>query len=462
VTDHDDLDRRLARWFEADALGSAPAGRFRQAIEATRNRRPRTSLLAGLGSHWVEAGTVANAPIVSWRSIAIVVLLALVLAAGAVFVGSQQRALPAITLPASNGLIAYSSDGDILVGNAATGQTRAMVSGPAVDSQPLFSPDGTRIAFLRGEWLTADASIVVVRADGSDDRIIVPIGFPGRGLGAFAWTPDSASILVNHDVGTGPSGGLLSMFDASGHAAPRLLTPPLPAWPGGGHPQTRGGVAPMFRPPTGDQILSYEWDTGTLSVMDPDGTDVSELLGPSRTHSEIRVVESPAWSPDGSSVVFAAADEAYGGVRWQDWRVFVMNADGSEIRRLTREPDEVYAGLQVSEGLDARWSPDGTRIAFYRVSHDPGAGDWLLPQTAEITVVDVATGAERAIGRPDVVVGRDDPRPSWSWSPDGRSLLVLPRPGSRPLTIDVETGEATELPWEADSGPSWQRIAADR
>ena len=212
-----------------------------------------------------------------WRLIALVAasaILALALAAGAVFVGGQQHPLPAVVAPAANGLIAYSSDGDILVGDAVTGQTTAIVTGPGVDSQPHFSPDGSRIAFVRGEWLTADASIVVVRADGSDERVIVPIRFPGRGLGAFSWTPDSASILVNHDVGIGPSGGLVSMFDASGAAAPRLVTPPLPAWPGGGHPQTRGGVAPMFRPPTGDRILSYEWDTSTLSVMDPDGTDV--------------------------------------------------------------------------------------------------------------------------------------------------------------------------------------------
>ena len=256
---------------------------------------------------------VAPAPRLAWRPIAVaalVAVLALALAAGAVFVGGQQHPLPAVVAPAANGLIAYGSDGDILVGDAVTGLTRAIVTGPAVDSNPLFSPDGSRIAFVRGEWETADASIIVVRADGSDERVIVPSRFPGRGLGAFAWTPDSASILVDHDVGMGPTGGFLSIFDASGEAASRLLTPPLPAWPGGQHPQTRGGVAPMFRPPTGDRILSYEWNTGTLFVMDPDGTDVSELLGPSRTHTQFRVIESPAWSPDGSIVVFAAADEA--------------------------------------------------------------------------------------------------------------------------------------------------------
>ena len=47
----------------------------------------------------------------------------------------------------------------------------------------------------------------------------------------------------------------------------------------------------------------------------------------------------------------------------------------------------------------------------------------------------------------------------WSWAPDGRSLLLLRRPGTRLVTVDVETGRATELPWAAESPASWQRIA---
>jgi hypothetical protein len=47
----------------------------------------------------------------------------------------------------------------------------------------------------------------------------------------------------------------------------------------------------------------------------------------------------------------------------------------------------------------------------------------------------------------------------WSWSPDGRSIVLLEQAGTRPFVVDVETGEATELPWDADSAPSWQRAA---
>jgi hypothetical protein len=38
---------------------------------------------------------------------------------------------------------------------------------------------------------------------------------------------------------------------------------------------------------------------------------------------------------------------------------------------------------------------------------------------------------------------------------------MLERRGTRPIVVDVETGQATELPREADSAPSWQQVAID-
>ena len=53
MTGHDDFDRTLAGWFEADALPPAPAGGLDRVLDATRRRRPRPAWLAGPGSHWV-------------------------------------------------------------------------------------------------------------------------------------------------------------------------------------------------------------------------------------------------------------------------------------------------------------------------------------------------------------------------------------------------------------------------
>ena len=59
-------------------------------------------------------------------------------------------------------------------------------------------------------------------------------------------------------------------------------------------------------------------------------------------------VQSPVWSPDGRRIAFVSRRDGQG-------RSYVMNADGSGQRRLTR--DARYLATPA-------WSPDGRKIAF--------------------------------------------------------------------------------------------------
>jgi TolB protein len=84
----------------------------------------------------------------------------------------------------------------------------------------------------------------------------------------------------------------------------------------------------------------------TLSFVAPDGTDlraeVAEL--PEGSGSNL------AWSPDGTRLVFSASgQDGPGGI-------FVIDADGTGLRRLTRGKADTWPA----------WSPDGSRIAFVR------------------------------------------------------------------------------------------------
>jgi hypothetical protein len=77
-----------------------------------------------------------------------------------------------------------------------------------------------------------------------------------------------------------------------------------------------------------------------------------------------------------------------------------------------------------------------------------------------ISIVDVDAGTERMLEGTHNVAGDEEAGIlGHSWAPDGRSLLLLRKPGTRLVTVDVETGLASELPWEADSPASWQRVA---
>lgn len=76
---------------------------------------------------------------------------------------------------------------------------------------------------------------------------------------------------------------------------------------------------------------------------------------------------TPAWSPDGTQIAFASNRDG------SDFKLWVMNADGSHARLLT--PAGAHADVLPT------WSPDGELIAFqrrsgsgYRVGLVPAAG----------------------------------------------------------------------------------------
>jgi plastocyanin len=62
----------------------------------------------------------------------------------------------------------------------------------------------------------------------------------------------------------------------------------------------------------------------------------------------------PTWSPDGSRIAFAS-DLDKDAVNYWNYEIYVMNADGSDLRRITNHPAVDYTPA---------WSPDGTRIVF--------------------------------------------------------------------------------------------------
>ena len=109
----------------------------------------------------------------------------------------------------------------------------------------------------------------------------------------------------------------------------------------------------------------------------------------------------PVWSPDGRKVAFASADRQ----PWDggNFDLYVMNADGSGLRRLTRDPASDVAPV---------WSPDGRKIAFIR-SHAPAEGRG--PPESDVYVINVDGSGERNLTG-DAVSGGP------MWSPDGRRI----------------------------------------
>lgn len=129
--------------------------------------------------------------------------------------------------------------------------------------------------------------------------------------------------------------------------------------------------------PNGEWVLFTNHGNG-LWLIKPNGDNPHSLTD--------RDDIDPTWSPDGSMIAFASSRA---GMR----QLFVMNADGSNIRQVTNLDNM---------GGRSTWSPDGTRLAFYRGP----AGDH------NIYIINID-----GTGLVQLTNGGDNLGPSWS--PDG-------------------------------------------
>src|SRR3989442_1141621 len=113
---------------------------------------------------------------------------------------------------------------------------------------------------------------------------------------------------------------------------------------------------------------------------------------------------TPSWSPDGKQLVFTGYD---GGIS----DLFVVNADGSNLHRLTNDK---YADLEPS------WSPDGKTIAFVTDRSPATDFDALKFGSLPIALLHLETGSIDILRHMDQ--GKNiNP----ALAPDGRSLAVV-------------------------------------
>ncbi len=144
---------------------------------------------------------------------------------------------------------------------------------------------------------------------------------------------------------------------------------------------------------------------------------------------------TPAWSPDGTQIAFASNRAG------TDFTLWVMNADGSNVRALTSATSTFTADVFPS------WSPDGRTLAFQRRSGD----------VYRVGLVQ-ATGGVAAFFE----FGGNAYAPAWS--PDGQRIAFV---GQLAGEVDIHvraadgSGAVTRIPHAgADRNPAWIRRAA--
>lgn len=107
------------------------------------------------------------------------------------------------------------------------------------------------------------------------------------------------------------------------------------------------GARAQSGPPSSIAFHSNRAGNNNIYVMNPDGSDQIRLTPDSSNN------QRPEVSPDGKRIVFAS-NRSGGGSHFE---IFVMNADGSEVRQLTSTP-------AANTNTWPRWSPNGDWIAF--------------------------------------------------------------------------------------------------
>jgi Tol biopolymer transport system component len=211
-------------------------------------------------------------------------------------------------------------------------------------AEPAWSPDGSRIAFVRYRE-SEGQGIFVMNANGTGI-----VGYStGRGDDRSpAWSPDGAHIAF---VSYRDSGNAeIYVMTADGKNPVRLT-------------RDAGRDADPAWSPDGSRIAFAR--NSQVYTMNSDGSAVTKLTPDGVKDSQ------PAWSPDGSMIAFSR--EAPSG----NSAIFTMQADGSAPTRLTQ--DFMHAG-------NPAWSKDG-RLAFETVAECHPVPWWFDECTGEILIV---------------------------------------------------------------------------
>jgi dipeptidyl aminopeptidase/acylaminoacyl peptidase len=217
------------------------------------------------------------------------------------------------------------------------------------DSQPRWSPDGERLAFVskRGDE-KAHRQLYVMPADGGEPQCLTDLK---EDVGEPTWSRDGTQLAFSARV---PDEAYEEEDDKK-------------------------------RTPRRFNRLQFKLDSvGWIGdrrrhvyVVPADGSAEAKQI----THGDFEDSQ-PTWTPDGQSIAFASA-------RSDDWDIelkgdiYVVPADGGEPKRLTPGDSYYYC---------PSYSPDGKLLA---VKWGPGGFDF--PRHPQIAVVDAETGENRRI-----------------------------------------------------------------
>jgi len=331
--------------------------------------------------------------------------------------------------------IAFVSGGDIWVVPGAGGEAHLLVSHPATESRPMYSPDGTRIAFMSNRAGSMDIWLLTLAT--GDVRQVT---FDDGGEQLDGWSRDGNWIYFStsaHDVAGNTdvyriraSGGTPMPVSADRYAA-EFMSAPSPD----------GSVTAVV---ARGMAQSQWWRKGHSHLDESELWLVRGDGARAPTYEQVLTRDAkqqwPMWSGDGSTL-FYVSDQ--GGAQ----NLWAKPIRGGEARRLTSFTD----GRVLFPAID----PQGREIVFER---DFGIWRYDVAANRAQQVPITLRGASASAADQHLVITTGFQQ--MSLSPDGRKLAFLARgevfvaradSGGDALRVTRTPSAEAELTWAPDS-----------
>lgn len=257
-------------------------------------------------------------------------------------------------LVATKGKIAFSAqveyeNHEIFAVNVDSSNLVRLTNQDGFDNDPVWSPDGSKIAFVStrfGNW-----DICIMNADGSN--IVRVTDHPANDFHP-SWSPDGQKLVFqsNRDTQEIKYGDARDNFDVyqlyvvniDGSNVKRL---------------TQNSYTNDWNPswsPDGKRIVfssQHDFDESKIEVIDPDGNNRQVVAS-----DKVFGYSQPAWSPSGEKIaVMEISTKARNAIP----NLLVMDSSGNNIHPI---------GKLLTPGTSPSWSPDGKYIVFDSSNYD--------------------------------------------------------------------------------------------